>query len=87
MSTDMLHCFPHDDALFRACAEALWVNSTTKDPRDLQEGLRRSYPAAVVRRQHPLGVLGDGERIWYVYRDGRYVTPAAQRIAVPVDAA
>ena len=86
MSIEMLHCFPHDDRAFRACAEAL-LSGGLRDPRDLQEQLRRSYPKAVVRRQHPLGALGDSERLWYVYRDGHYVTPADERLIAPVDAA
>ena len=86
MSVEKLHCFPHDDPSFRACAEAL-LSSASDDPHELQEGLRGSYPNAVVRRQHPLATLSDGPRIWYVYRDGHYVTPSDEQMVAPVDAA
>jgi hypothetical protein len=88
MSTEMLHCFPQDDPSFRAAAEALVTSSASDDPRELERELRRTYPKAVVRRQHPLGSLSDAARIWYVYRDGHYMTPSdAEEIAAPVDAA
>lgn len=87
MSMDTVHCFPNDDPSFRASAEALLTSSGTDDPRDLQEQLRRSYPNAVVRRQHRLAALTESPRIWYVYRDGHYVTPLDDEMAVPVDAA
>jgi hypothetical protein len=86
MSVEKLHCFPHDDPSFRACAEAL-LSSAPDDPGELQEQLRGSYPNAVVRRQHSLATLSDGPRIWYVYRDGHYVTPSDEEMVAPVDAA
>jgi hypothetical protein len=87
MSMEKLHCFPHDDPSFRACAEALLTTSPSDDPRELQQQLRRSYPKAVVRKQHRLATLMDGPAVWYVYRDGHYVTPADEEMAAPVDAA
>jgi hypothetical protein len=87
MSVHMLHCFPQDDSAFRACAEALLTSSGSDDPAELQEGLRRSYPKSVVRQQHPLAVLSDAQAVWYVYRDGRYVTPSDEEMVAPVDAA
>jgi hypothetical protein len=87
MSIETLRCFPHDDLSFRACAEALLTSSGSADPRELQQELRRSYPKAVVRMQHPLAVLSAGARVWYVYRDGHYVTPREEPLAAPVDAA
>jgi hypothetical protein len=87
MSIDMLHCFPGDDGSFRACAEALLKSSALDDPRELQKQLRWLYPSAVVRRQHSLAAMGDSERIWYVYRDGQYMTPSDEEMVVPVDAA
>ena len=87
MSVEKLHCFPHDDRSFRASAEALLTGTATDDPRELQAGLRRSYPNAVVRRQHRLAALSEDARIWYVYRDGHYVTPSDEEMAAPVDAA
>jgi hypothetical protein len=87
MSVEMLQCFPRDDPAFRACAEALLTSSGSADPRELQEGLRRSYPKSVVRKQHPLAVLSDAQPVWYVYRDGHYVTPSDEELVAPVDAA
>jgi hypothetical protein len=87
MRIEMLHCFPGDDSSFRACAEALLMNSASEDPRELQQQLRRLYPRAVVRKQHTLAVVADSERIWYVYRDGHYLTPSDEQLVVPVDAA
>jgi hypothetical protein len=87
MSIDMLHCFPGDDGSFRACAEALLKSSRLDDPAELQAQLRRVYPRAVVRKQDSLAALGDRDRIWYVYRDGQYMTPADEDARVPVDAA
>lgn len=87
MSMETLHCFPHDDPSFRAYAEALLRSSASDDPRELQEELRRSYPKAVVRKQHRLASLSDSPQIWYVYRDGHYVTPSDEEIAAPFDAA
>jgi hypothetical protein len=87
MSIDMLHCFPGDDASFRACAEALLKSSALDEPRELQKQLRRVYPRAVVRKQHSLAAMSDRERVWYVYRDGQYMTPKDEDMAVPVDAA
>jgi hypothetical protein len=86
MSVEKLQCFPHDDRSFQACAEAL-LSTGSDDPRELEERLRGSYPNAVVRRQHSLATLSEGSRIWYVYRDGHYVTPADEAMAAPVDAA
>jgi hypothetical protein len=86
MSVEKLHCFPHDDRSFRACAEEL-LGSASDDPGELQEQLRGSYPKAVVRRQHPLAVLSDAQAVWYVYRDGHYVTPSDEEMVAPVDAA
>jgi hypothetical protein len=87
MSVELLHCLPRDDRAFRACAEALLTSSGSDDPRELQEGLRRSYPKSVVKKQHPLAVLSDAQPIWYVYRDGHYVTPSDEEMVAPVDAA
>jgi hypothetical protein len=87
MSIDMLHCFPGDDGSFRARAEALLKSSALDDPGELQKQLRRVYPRAVVRKQHSLAAMGDGRRIWYVYRDGQYMTPTDEDATVPVDAA
>jgi hypothetical protein len=87
MSVETLHCFPRADLSFRASAEALLTSSGSDDPRELQEQLRRTYPNAVVRKQHSLAMLADGPRIWYVYRDGHYVTPSDEALIAPVDAA
>jgi PAS domain S-box-containing protein len=62
--------FPHDDRAFRAHVEAAqavaghWIGDA------VERDLRLAYPAAVVRRAHPLAELSPGQETWYVYRDG-----------------
>jgi hypothetical protein len=52
-------------------AIAAAINGGAVDPRDLQQSLRRSYPATVVR---PRELAGERGVVWYVYRDGRWVS-------------
>jgi len=61
---------PSDTAFVSACQEA--VVDADSDPARLQEALRLRYPAAVVR---PRELSGETIIVWYVYRDGRWVSP------------
>jgi PAS domain S-box-containing protein len=62
--------FPHDDVAFRAHVEAAqaiagrWVGDL------VQQEVRLAYPAAVIRRAHPLAELSPAKETWYAYRDG-----------------
>jgi hypothetical protein len=61
---------PSDTAFVRACHAA--VVDADSDPGRLQEALRLRYPDAVVR---PRELSGETIIVWYVYRDGRWVSP------------
>jgi hypothetical protein len=74
--TALLHCFPHDDAQLRRAAEELVRDRTVSEPRDLEQQLRAAYPRVVVRGQHPLAAMPGEGLVWYVFRDGAYVTDA-----------
>ncbi|MEA2519852.1 MAG: hypothetical protein QOF49_1932 [Chloroflexota bacterium] len=63
---------PPDDDAFRATAEGL-LRSGIDGPGALQAGLRRTYPAALVR---PRELAGEHIEMWYVYRDGHWTRPA-----------
>ena len=43
-------------------------------PSDLQRGLRATYPEAAV---HPRTLSGEAASVWYVYRDGHWVSGGA----------
>ena len=60
---------PADDDEFRASAERM-IEDGIGAPADLQEQLRRRWPAALVR---PRELAGEHGEIWYVYRDGHWV--------------
>ncbi|MFN8518815.1 MAG: hypothetical protein U0667_05360 [Chloroflexota bacterium] len=61
---------PLDDAGFvRACEDLL--DQAPPDPEELQALLRRSYPHTVVR---PRALSGETLDVWYVYRDGHWVS-------------
>jgi PAS domain S-box-containing protein len=62
--------FPHDDRAFRAHVEAAQAVAGRWDGDAVEQELRLAYPAAVVRRAHPLAELSPGQETWYVYRDG-----------------
>ncbi len=83
MATEVLRCFPNDDARFREVARGVFERFGPYDERVLQQSLRTAYPCAVVRRQVALASLNDGDLVWYVYRDGHYVAPA---VAAPPQA-
>jgi len=61
---------PRDDTPFVALAERL-VADGARSTDDLQRQLRREYPLAVVRARE---LDGEAFTIWYVYRDGHWVS-------------
>jgi hypothetical protein len=64
---------PRDDTPFVAMAERL-VAGGARSPGELQQQLRREYPEAVVRARE---LDGEAFTIWYVYRDGHWVSGSA----------
>ena len=65
---------PRHDRAFVALAERLVDGgATTSDA--LQAALRERYPAAVVR---PRVLSSEPEVLWYVYREGRWITSLAE---------
>jgi hypothetical protein len=64
---------PPDDHAFRAAAEDLLATGIAR-AEALQAELRSRYAAAIVR---PRELAGEQTQIWYVYRDGHWVQPAA----------
>lgn len=63
---------PRSDAEFVAYARRLATDSDT--PESLQESLRERYPRALVR---PRQLAGESTDVWYVYRDGRWISERA----------
>ena len=65
---------PRHDTRFVSVAEAI-VSDGVRTPSELEEQLRRQYPRVVV---HPRELTGESFTIWYVYRDGHWISsPAA----------
>jgi hypothetical protein len=60
---------PADDAAFRNAAQAALQEG--QSVAQLQEILRREYPRALVRARD---LAGERPVVWYVYRDGHWVT-------------
>ncbi|MBX3032135.1 MAG: hypothetical protein KF809_18470 [Chloroflexi bacterium] len=60
-----------DGAFERVCRSAMRPPPT--GPSDLQARLRSHYPQAVVR---PRGLSGEMVVVWYVYREGHWVSSA-----------
>jgi hypothetical protein len=61
---------PRQDAGFvEACSVAM--EAAPAVPRALQEALRNEYPQATVE---PRALSGESLRVWYVYRDGHWVS-------------
>ncbi|HJP89179.1 MAG TPA: hypothetical protein VJ850_09110 [Candidatus Limnocylindrales bacterium] len=58
---------PRDDDQFGALVDQL--AGTAGDPHELEQGLRESYPSAVVRSR---GLAAEPVDVWYVYRDGSW---------------
>jgi hypothetical protein len=61
---------PRDDMPFVALAEKLMADGV-RSPGELQIRLRQEYPEAVVRARE---LDGEAFTIWYVYRDGHWVS-------------
>jgi hypothetical protein len=59
---------PAADSEFEGMLNAL-VESGMRDPVEVQEALRRTYPRAVVR---PRELDAEAAATWYVYREGRW---------------
>jgi hypothetical protein len=66
---------PRDDTPFVALAERL-VADGVRSTDELQHQLRREYPEAVVRARE---LDGEAFTIWYVYRDGHWVSGSPQQ--------
>ncbi len=66
---------PRDDSPFVALAERLLADGV-RSPGELQARLREEYPEAVVRARE---LDGEAFTIWYVYRDGHWVTGSPER--------
>jgi hypothetical protein len=70
MRRPILFVNPVTDVTFVRLAEG-WVASGVDKAPELQRILRKSYSEAVVRVRD---ITGEHEIIWYVYRDGRYIS-------------
>jgi len=66
---------PRDDTPFVALAERV-VAEGVRSPSELQHRLRQEYPDAVVRARE---LDGEAFTIWYVYRDGHWVTGSREQ--------
>jgi hypothetical protein len=62
---------PDDDEQFAAAALGLVMQGARTASR-LQAALRRTYPAALVRRRE---LSGEAIEVWYVYREGHWIPP------------
>jgi hypothetical protein len=61
---------PRSDDQFVTRAEEAAAHSASEG--QLQSTLREQYPKALVR---PRQISGESEVVWYVYRDGRWISP------------
>ena len=61
---------PRDDVRFSELVDRS-VLSGVESPDTLERLLRRVYPRAVVRRRE---LAGEQVEVWYVYREGRWVS-------------
>jgi hypothetical protein len=62
---------PRSDQRFVQTVESTMAGGIT-EPGELQARLRDLYPAAIVRVRD---LSGEIDPVWYVYRDGRWVSP------------
>jgi hypothetical protein len=60
---------PAGDVVFAARVDAC-LEAGASDPPELEKGLRREYPAVVVRRRE---ISNEPFEVWYVYREGRWI--------------
>ena len=65
---------PRDDSTFVDLAEEL-AGDGVHSPDELQARLRQEYPDAVVRARE---LDGEAFSIWYVYRDGHWVSASQE---------
>ena len=65
-----LHLNPGDDPAFAADVGRL-LASGLRDAAEFQDRLRDTYPGALVR---PRELAHEPFVLWYVYRDGRWVS-------------
>jgi len=67
-------CFPRDDHDFAVQVERL-VRESPEEPFEaaVEAMLRGTYPLAVIAPRQAMAAV-DGQRVWYVYRDGAYAT-------------
>ncbi len=61
---------PRDDLGFSESVDRSLLTGV-ESPDELQRLLRDRYPRAVVRRR---GLVGEQVEVWYVYREGRWVS-------------
>jgi hypothetical protein len=61
---------PPGDVDFAAFASHA-LNGGVIDPAEFQRRLRAKFPHSIVRRR---GLSGERTEIWYVYRDGRWIS-------------
>jgi hypothetical protein len=66
----LLFLNPADDVTFRDSVDAL-VAEGVANAADLERRLREPYPQAVVR---PRDLADESFTVWYVYRDGHWVS-------------
>jgi len=65
---------PATDRAFREFAEQAARSLERAGPADLERTLRARYPRAVARARD---LHGEALRVWYVYREGHWVSPGA----------
>lgn len=61
---------PANDVEFERAIDEL-IDGGVRDPTVLQDRLRERYPRALVR---PRELAGESTPIWYVYREGRWIS-------------
>lgn len=61
---------PADDAEFERLVHDI-MDGGVRDAAEAQALLRGRYPRAVVR---PRDLTGESTPVWYVYREGRWIT-------------
>jgi hypothetical protein len=61
---------PAGDREFAAAIDSA-LSAGISDPSELESKLRKAYPHTVVR---PRGLAGEKDSVWYVYREGRWIS-------------
>jgi len=62
-------CVPSADIVFERVVQGVLVSKSFSSTRELEDELRRFYPAVRVRRRELSGEQG---LTWYVYREGDF---------------